>query len=97
MYAALKAHNLKPDNNVATAWDAGFIVVAALRKLGPTATAAQLREYIDNLTDFAGVDGMYDFKKISAARSRARGIRRLRPMTPRPKSGCGCRSPAARR
>ena len=63
MYAALKAHNLKPDNNVATSWDAGFIVVAALRKLGPTATAAQLREYIDNLTDFAGVDGMYDFKK----------------------------------
>jgi branched-chain amino acid transport system substrate-binding protein len=63
MYAALKAHNLKADNNVATSWDAGFIVVAALRKLGPTATAAQLREYIDNLTDFAGVDGMYDFKK----------------------------------
>ena len=43
MYAALKAHNIKADNNVATSWDAGFIVVTALRKLGPTATAARLR------------------------------------------------------
>jgi branched-chain amino acid transport system substrate-binding protein len=63
MYATLKKHGLKADNMVATSWDAGLIVVAALRKLGTSATAAQLREYIAGLTDFPGVDGIYDFKK----------------------------------
>lgn len=63
MYAFLKTHNLKADNQAATSWDAGLIIVSGLRKLGPGATAAQLRDYIANLTDFAGVDGIYDFKK----------------------------------
>ena len=63
MYAILKAHNLRADNQVATSWDAGSIVVASLRKLGPNPTAAQLKDFIANLTDFAGVDGVYDFKK----------------------------------
>ncbi len=63
MYAILKERNLKADNMVATSWDAGLIVVAGLRKLGPSATAAQLQEFIGNLTGFDGVDGIYDFKK----------------------------------
>ncbi|MGH6981510.1 MAG: ABC transporter substrate-binding protein [Stellaceae bacterium] len=63
MYAFLKTKNLKADNQAATSWDAGLIIVAGLRKLGPGATAAQLRDYITNLSDFAGVDGIYDFKK----------------------------------
>jgi branched-chain amino acid transport system substrate-binding protein len=63
MYALLKEHKLKADNMVGTSWDAGLIVVAGLRKLGTKVTAAQLRDYIANLTDFAGVDGIYDFKK----------------------------------
>jgi branched-chain amino acid transport system substrate-binding protein len=62
MYAALKARNLKADNMEATSWDAALIVVAALRALGPDATAEQIRGYIANLSDFAGVDGLYDFK-----------------------------------
>jgi branched-chain amino acid transport system substrate-binding protein len=62
MYAALAAHKLKADNMEGTSWDAGLIVVAALRALGPSATAEQLRDYIANLTDFAGVDGIYNFK-----------------------------------
>jgi branched-chain amino acid transport system substrate-binding protein len=62
MYAALAAHNLKADNMEATSWDAALIVVAALRKLGPSATAAQIRDFIANLTDFPGIDGIYDFK-----------------------------------
>jgi branched-chain amino acid transport system substrate-binding protein len=33
-----------------------------LRALGPDATAEQIRNYIANLSDFAGVDGLYDFK-----------------------------------
>lgn len=63
MYAALQARGLKADNMEATSWDAGLIVVAALRQLGPDATAEQVRDYIANLTDFAGIDGLYDFKK----------------------------------
>jgi branched-chain amino acid transport system substrate-binding protein len=62
MYAALEAHGLKADNMEATSWDAGLIVVAALRALGPEANAEKIRQYIANLTDFAGVDGIYDFK-----------------------------------
>ena len=63
MYAILKERNLKADNMVATSWDAGLIVAEGLKKLGPNATARQLKDYIANLTDFAGVDGIYDFKK----------------------------------
>jgi branched-chain amino acid transport system substrate-binding protein len=62
MYAALKARALKADNMEATSWDAGLIVVAALRAAGPSPSAEQVRHYIANLTDFAGVDGIYDFK-----------------------------------
>ena len=63
MYAILRERNLRADNMVATSWDAGLIVVAGLRKLGPGATAEQLRDYIAGLTDFPGVDGIYDFKR----------------------------------
>jgi branched-chain amino acid transport system substrate-binding protein len=63
MYATLAKHGLKADNMVATSWDAGLIVASGLRKLGASATAAQLRQYIDGLTDFPGVDGIYNFNK----------------------------------
>jgi branched-chain amino acid transport system substrate-binding protein len=63
MNATLAKHGLKADNMVATTWDAGLIVAAGLRKLGSGATATQLRQYIDGLTDFAGVDGVYNFNK----------------------------------
>jgi branched-chain amino acid transport system substrate-binding protein len=63
MYASLSSRHLKADNQVATSWDPGLIVVSALRKLGPQATGAQVRSYIANLTDFPGVDGVYNFKK----------------------------------
>jgi branched-chain amino acid transport system substrate-binding protein len=62
MYTALETHGLKADNMEATSWDAGLIVVTALRTVGPQANAEQIRQYIANLTDFAGVDGIYDFK-----------------------------------
>jgi branched-chain amino acid transport system substrate-binding protein len=63
MYAALAEDHLKADNSVATAWDPAAIVIAALRKLGPEATAVQIKDYISGLTDYPGVDGIYDFKK----------------------------------
>lgn len=63
MYAILAAHGLKADNNTADSWDAALITLAGLNKLGPDATAAQLRNYILDLTDFPGIDGLYDFPK----------------------------------
>lgn len=64
MYDLLSAAKLKPDNATATAWDPALIVIGALRKLGPDATAEQIRDYIDNLTDFPGINGFYNFKKV---------------------------------
>lgn len=64
MYKLLASAHLKPDNATGTAWDPALIVVSALRKLGPGASAKQIRNYIDNLTDFPGINGLYNFKKI---------------------------------
>ena len=63
MYAALAAHNLRADIATAASWDAGLLIVDALRQLGAAATADQIRQHILGLTDFAGIDGVYDFKK----------------------------------
>ena len=62
MYATYKAHGLDVDNHTGAPWDPAMIVTEALRKLGPNASAAQLRQYIADLTDFAGAYGIYDFK-----------------------------------
>jgi branched-chain amino acid transport system substrate-binding protein len=43
-------------------WDAGSIVVDALRTAGPDAGAASLRAAIAGMHDYAGVDGVYDFR-----------------------------------
>lgn len=43
-------------------WDPALIVVSALRKLGPNATADQLHDYILNLHGFDGAMGTYDFR-----------------------------------
>ncbi len=43
-------------------WDPALIVISALRKLGPNATADQLHDYIMNLHGFDGAMGTYDFR-----------------------------------
>jgi branched-chain amino acid transport system substrate-binding protein len=60
--AAFHAAGVKPDFGEAVAWDAGSIIVAALRRLGAHATAEQVREYVHGLHDFPGVQGLYDFR-----------------------------------
>ena len=42
-------------------WDPAMMVIAGLRKLGPDATATQLRDYILGIRDFVGINGRYDF------------------------------------
>jgi len=63
-YAAFKAANLKIDNMAALSWDPANIVVEAVRKLGTTATASQIRDYVNSQTNLAGVNGIYDFKSV---------------------------------
>ena len=54
--------DLKPTIISGLAWDPAKIVVAALRRLGPNATGAQLHTYLEGLHDFAGTGGIYDFR-----------------------------------
>lgn len=61
-YTTLEAAGLHPGAAHAFAWDEAKIVVAALRALGPGASAAQIHDWIENLHDFPGALGMYDFR-----------------------------------
>ena len=60
---ALHAANLTPENATEVTWDATMLVVKALRELPAGAGAAQILENISATTDYAGVSGIYDFKK----------------------------------
>lgn len=59
----MKANGMSPDALTGAVWDAGLIVVDALRKLGPTATSAQIHAYLANLRGWPGIFGVYDFTK----------------------------------
>jgi branched-chain amino acid transport system substrate-binding protein len=50
-----------PDEGDALSWDPGLILVSALKKLGTGATASQIQQYISSLTNFAGINGTYNF------------------------------------
>jgi branched-chain amino acid transport system substrate-binding protein len=60
-YASLDAAHVRGDFGELIPWDATMIVVNALRKLGPDASADQIRSYILGLHGWAGVEGVYDF------------------------------------
>jgi branched-chain amino acid transport system substrate-binding protein len=60
--AAFRPTGIKPDFGQAVAWDAGTIMIAALRRLGTQPTADQVRRYVRGLHDFPGVQGIYDFR-----------------------------------
>ena len=63
-YQALAGARLLPDNMSGTSWDAAMIIIDALRRLGPDATPAQMREYITKLADWPGINGLYDFRRM---------------------------------
>jgi branched-chain amino acid transport system substrate-binding protein len=62
-FDAYNAVNAKPDLASTLAWDPTMIVVDTLKKLGPKATAQQVRDYIGSLKGYAGINGIYDFTK----------------------------------
>ena len=62
--AAMKAAGVTTDLQTGMTWDAGMMAVEALRKLGPTATGIQIRDYLAAQTNFVGILGVYDFAKV---------------------------------
>jgi len=64
MTSEMAALGAKPDMVSIAAWDPAMLIVSALRKLGTNASAAQLREYLDNVRGWVGVNGPYDFRAM---------------------------------
>ena len=62
-FGAFKAANILPDVGATLAWDPAMIIVDGLRKMDK-ATSAQLRDHIQRLKGYAGINGVYDFMKI---------------------------------
>jgi branched-chain amino acid transport system substrate-binding protein len=60
-FNSFKRVDFRPDVMNAVDWDPALIVVDAIRHIGISATAAQIRDYIDGLHGWAGTSGMYDF------------------------------------
>jgi branched-chain amino acid transport system substrate-binding protein len=56
------AGNSRPDIGDNVSWDLIQIAVAALRKLGPTATGPELQRYLLALRDFPVTNGVMDFR-----------------------------------
>ena len=71
---ALKATGMRPEEGSFLTWDALWIVVDALRKLGPNATAAQIRQHIAGLHGWVGIHGAYDFTKTAQRGLDANGV-----------------------
>jgi branched-chain amino acid transport system substrate-binding protein len=63
-FNALKAAGDKPENAISLAWDGTLLVLDALRKIGLSATAAQIREHIASVQGSVGIYGPHDFIAI---------------------------------
>lgn len=59
--SAMKRAGKDADGPAAVSWDFGLFIVAALKKFGPAMTATNLRDYVANLRNVAGISGYYDF------------------------------------
>ncbi|TBD10180.1 amino acid ABC transporter substrate-binding protein [Rhizobium ruizarguesonis] len=62
-YKAFEAASVKPDGPSTFAWDPALLVVSALKALPEKADGDTLRNYLNNLQEFGGVNGVYDFKR----------------------------------
>lgn len=61
-FASMNAAGVHIDGSSNLVWDAAMIVVTALRRIGPDATPAQLRDAISTLHDYYGPTGSFDFR-----------------------------------
>jgi branched-chain amino acid transport system substrate-binding protein len=60
-FDALKKAGVRPEFMTEIPWDPTMIIVDALRKLGPDATAQQIHTHIEGLRGWTGIEGTYDF------------------------------------
>jgi branched-chain amino acid transport system substrate-binding protein len=60
-FKAFEGTDIKPDGPSTFAWDPALLVVETLNKLPPGATANDVRKYLAELKDFAGINGDYNF------------------------------------
>lgn len=60
-FRTFHAMGVNPDLAHALVWDPALILVDALRKLGPAASALQIRDFILSQHNWAGINGIYDF------------------------------------
>ena len=63
MFDAYRLAGAKPDIAVAHAWDPAMLTAEALRSLGRDAGAEQIRAYLAAVSNWGGVNGVYDFAK----------------------------------
>lgn len=59
MHAAGVMH---PDVGHVIIWDSAMMIVDAYRQFGPSMTAAQLHDWLEQLHGWAGINGIYDFR-----------------------------------
>ena len=64
-FDAFRAAHIKPEFQASLIWDQSMILIDALRRAGPTPTAAKLRASIEDLHDWAGIAGIYYFRDNS--------------------------------
>ena len=55
---------MQVDVAAALAWAPAMVVTETLRKLGPNASAVQIRDYIAHIKGMPGIDGIFDFEKV---------------------------------
>jgi branched-chain amino acid transport system substrate-binding protein len=60
--AALDKATMRPEGGYATIWDPAFLAVATLAAIGPDATPANAKAYINGVHGWAGIEGNYDFR-----------------------------------
>ena len=61
---AFKSVGMRPDVGYETPWDPTLLVIDAYKKLGLSATAEQIREYLSTLRGWVGINGQYDFQTV---------------------------------
>jgi branched-chain amino acid transport system substrate-binding protein len=61
-FNGFKAIGVRPDTGQTIAWDPSLLVISALRAIGPNATAEQIRDYLEGVHGWVGIDGVYDFR-----------------------------------
>lgn len=61
-YKAMQAVGVKPDTLASIAWNPVFVVVEALRKLPENPSAQQVHDYIEQIRDFPGINGLMNYR-----------------------------------